>query len=131
MKIADEILVSGKVSEFYPGGIATGNLSVTEIKNPRIAKIKENHPLPTPVVIGRGGRVPPSAVIKGTSDKYDPDTNGLDFYESMEGMLVQVNQAVVVGPTNDYKETAILADNGQDAGLTNPSGWDPHSPGGL
>ncbi len=117
VKIGDEILVSGKVSEFYPGGIATGNLSVTEIKNPRIAKIKAGYPLPTPVVIGRGGRVPPPQVIKGGNEEYNPDTNDLDFYESMEVMLVQVNQAVVVGPTNDYKETAILADDGKDAGL--------------
>ncbi len=122
VKIADEILVSGKVSEFYPGGIATGNLSITEIKNPRIAKIKAGYPLPTPVVIGRGGRVPVSEVIKGANDQYNPDTNGLDFYESMEGMLVQVYQAVVVGPTNDYKETAILADDGKDAGLRTTRG---------
>ncbi len=122
VKIGDEVLVSGKVSEYYPGGIATGNLSVTEIKNPRVTKIAAGFALPTPVVIGRGGRMPPSQVIKGDKNEFNPDTNGLDFYESMESMRVQVNQAVVVGPTNGYKETAVLADDGQDANLRTPRG---------
>ncbi len=120
--IGDEVLVSGLIDEFYPGGIATGNLSITEIKNRRVEKLSEGMPLPTPVVIGRGGRVPPSRVIKGDAKIFDPDVNGLDFYESLENMRVQVNHALVVGPTNAYNETTVLADNGQDAGLRTPRG---------
>jgi predicted extracellular nuclease len=120
--IGDEVLVSGKVSEYYPGGIATGNLSVTEIINPRISTIAEGLPLPAPVVIGRGGRIPPSQIIKENNNEYNPDMNGLDFYEAMESMLVQVDQAVVVGPTNDYHETVVLTDKGLDAGLRTPRG---------
>ena len=122
INIGDEVLVSGLVDEFYPGGIATGNLSVTEIKNPRVEILSEGMSLPVPITIGRGGRLPPSQVIKSDANLFDADVNGLDFYESLESMLVQVNQAVVVGPTNAYKETAVLADDGQDAGLRTPRG---------
>lgn len=47
--------------------------------------------------------------------EFDPDEDGIDFYESLEGMLVQVNNAVAVGPTNDFGEIPVLADNGVDA----------------
>ena len=47
---------------------------------------------------------------------FDPDEDGIDFYESLEGMLVQVNDPVVVGPSNSFNEIPVLADNGSGAG---------------
>jgi hypothetical protein len=55
-----------------------------------------------PVVIGTGGRIPPNAIIDNDTagsvevsaqTAYDPTQDGIDFYESLEGMLVQVNNA--------------------------------------
>ena len=54
---------------------------------------------------------------------FDPWEDGIDFYESLEGMLTQVNKAVVVEPTNVFSagaanensELAVLADGGKDA----------------
>ena len=54
---------------------------------------------------------------------FDPWEDGIDFYESLEGMLTQVNKAVVVEPTNVFNvgaanensELAVLADGGKDA----------------
>ncbi len=122
IKTGDEVLVSGTVAEYYPGGIATGNLSITEIIKPRIDIISKGMLNVTPTVIGRNGRIPPVQMIKSDNDSFDPVANGVDFYESMESMLVQVNQAVVVGPTNGYKEIAVLADSGLDAALRTPRG---------
>ncbi len=58
-----------------------------------------------PTVIGLGGRVPPSRVIDNdsvgdveTSPSFDPQQDGIDFHESLEGMLVQVNNPLAVGP---------------------------------
>ena len=56
---------------------------------------------------------------------FDPAQDGIDFYESLEGMLTQVNRAVVIEPTNTFSvgfanensELAVLADNGKNAGL--------------
>jgi predicted extracellular nuclease len=66
-------------------------------------------------VIGSGGRVPPSAVIEDdatgdveTSGTFDPGTDGIDFWESMEGMRVAEKNPGVVGPTNSFGEYFIV-----------------------
>ena len=120
----DEVMVDGSVSEFYSGGFATGNLSITELTRPTVTVVSSGNPIPSPTVIGDGGRVPPDRVIDNNSDgdanekaPFDPANEGLDFYESMEGMLVQVNDAVAVGPTSSFGEIPIVGDNGAHAGL--------------
>ena len=35
---------------------------------------------------------------------FDPQQDGIDFHESLEGMLVQFNNAVATGPTNSFGE---------------------------
>ena len=47
-----------------------------------------------------------------TSGSFDPATDGIDFYESLEAMLLRVDDPVVVGPTNDFGELWVLADDG-------------------
>jgi len=113
----DSVLVSGTVSDFYPLSSgdtvgATSNLSVTEIgSSPSVIIRSHGNPLPAPEVIG------PTTL----PDKYAPDLNGaniestpitpdrsaLDFWESREGMRVQVDDARVVGPSNDFGEQFI------------------------
>jgi len=127
--LGDEVLVNAVVQEFYPGGESTGNLSITRLKNPHVEYLAKGHALPEPVVIGEGGRVPPQRVIdddvQGSvedSGIFDPETDGLDFYESLEGMRVQVNDALVVGATTKYKEIAVVADMGKNASILSPRG---------
>ncbi|HEX2916470.1 MAG TPA: choice-of-anchor A family protein [Chloroflexia bacterium] len=129
VKAGDEIQVSGKVTEFTPGGTSTGNLSTTEISSnaKSVAVLAGNQPLPAPVIIGQGGRVPPTEVISGFTGNVNSESSlnldyGLDFYESLEGMLVQVNNPVAVGPTNQYGELPVLADDGAGASIRTPRG---------
>src|SRR5207247_1568229 len=110
------------VQEFRPGGDSTGNLKTTELVSPTVTVLSSGNSLPTPVVIGTGGRIPPNQVIEDdasgsveTSGVFDPATDGIDFYESREGMRVQVNNAVAVGPTNACGETPIIGDDGANA----------------
>jgi predicted extracellular nuclease len=119
----DEVFVSGTVSEYYPGGFSTGNLSITEITYPTVTVISSANPIPAATVIGSGGRVPPTAVIDDDANtSFDPTADGIDFYESMEGMLVQVNDAIAVGPTNYFGEIPVVGDNGANAVLLTPRG---------
>ena len=61
--------------------------------------LSSGNALPAATVIGTGGRVPPNTVIEDDATGnveapgvlFDPAEDGLDFYESMEGMLVQMN----------------------------------------
>ena len=74
--------------------------------------------------VGLGGRVPPTTVIDDdatgdveTSGSFDAATDGIDFYESLESMRVQVNNPVAVGPTSSNREIWVLADDGAGAGV--------------
>ncbi len=118
--VGDYIQVSGKVSEFRPGNNAN-NLTTTEIINPTINKLSSGNALPAATILGNGGRTIPTTVIENdatnveTTGTFDPASDGIDFYESLEGMRVQINNPVATSPTNDFSEVWVLADNGVNA----------------
>lgn len=99
--VGDEIEIVGTVSEFIPGGADTGNLSVTQLSGP-FSVLSQGNPLPEPVEIGIRGRIPPSETVISDAElptnlqdvpgTYNPETDGIDFYESLEGMYVQVDR---------------------------------------
>lgn len=126
----DELRVRGRIGEFVPGGATTANLSTTEITEPSAIETQSHgRPLPHPVVVGRGGRQPPDSVVIGAaelpvnlrdqrqvrSNRFNPETDGIDFYESLEGMLVTVPRPVAVSPIQRFKTSSeffVLADEG-------------------
>jgi predicted extracellular nuclease len=131
VNVGDQVRVSGRVVEFRPGGETTDNLTTTEITTPglSVAVLSSGNPLPAPTVVGAGGRVPPSMVIEDdasgsveTSGVFDPATDGIDFYESLEGMRVQVNQALTAGPRNGFGEIPVVGDQSALAGVDSVRG---------
>jgi len=131
VNVGDSVFVNGTVSEFRPGGSGTANLTTTEIGSPGLSMNVQStgNPLPASTVIGMGGRVPPTMVIEDdatgdveTSGVFDPATDGIDFYESMEAMRVQVNNPVAVGPTSPFGEIFVLPDDGANAGVRTTRG---------
>jgi predicted extracellular nuclease len=139
----DSVLVSGKVQEFRPGGASTDNLTNTEISgSPTVVILSSGNPLPAAVVIGAGGRTPPNTIIENdvitgnieTSNTFDPAQDGIDFYESLEGMRVQLNNVVVVGPTARFSgdaELYVVGDNGVGAALRSARGGVLAQPGNF
>ncbi|NUS58026.1 MAG: nuclease, partial [Streptomycetaceae bacterium] len=108
--VGDDVSVTGSVSEVRPGGTAT-NLTVTTLTYASSSTLGTGKALPAATIVGTGGRVPPSSVIDNdatgnveTSGTFDATTDGIDFWESLEGMRVQIASAAVVGPTNAYGE---------------------------
>jgi predicted extracellular nuclease len=128
--VGDAVHVNARVQEFRPGSSANGNLTTTELSSPTVTLLSTGNPLPPPVVVGTGGRIPPDTIIEDdaagnveTSGVFDPATDGLDFWESLEGMRIQVNNAVAVGPTaTGFGETQIVGDNGAHASLRTARG---------
>jgi predicted extracellular nuclease len=127
--VGDAVEVTGLVSEFRPGGAAQPNLTTTELVSPTATVLSTGNPLPGPQVVGAGGRVAPSMVIEDdalgdveTGGVFDPATDGIDFYESLEGMRVEVENAVASGPTNAFGEVSVLLDNGAGASVRTPRG---------
>ncbi|QFZ20503.1 endonuclease/exonuclease/phosphatase family protein [Saccharothrix syringae] len=123
----DLVRVSGVVQEHRDGGDTptNANLSVTRIGAPAAVAVVGRHPVPAPVPLGRSGRIPPREVVKDDvvgdvehSAAFDPDTQGLDFYESLEGMPVRVDEPVAVSPALEFsggRRVTVVADAGADA----------------
>ncbi|MFC6287668.1 lamin tail domain-containing protein [Nocardioides sp. GCM10027113] len=124
--VGDAVEVGGSVTEYRSGGASSDNLTTTQVTGPTVTKTATGQPLPSATVVGSGGRVPPATVIDDdatgnveTSGTFDATTDGIDFWESMEGMRVTVNAPQVVGATNSYGETAVVP-NG--SGVRTPRG---------
>jgi uncharacterized protein len=130
VSVGDAVQVVGTVGEFRPGGSGSTNLTTTQLASPTITVLSSGSVLPAATVVGAGGRVPPGMVIDDdatgsveTSGSFDATTDGIDFYESLEAMRVQVNNAVAVGPTSDFGEIPVVGDGGANAGVrTNRGG---------
>ena len=113
----DDVLVLGKVAEVVPGGALSYDLSVTTLTDASVTLIATGNALPAPVVLGQNGRALPATVIEDDAlTSFEPATDGLDFFESLEGMRVQVNNALVVGPNAAGGAFWVLADGGAGAG---------------
>jgi endonuclease/exonuclease/phosphatase family metal-dependent hydrolase len=57
-----------------------------------------------------------------TSGVFDPEADGIDFWESMEGMLVELDDAVAVGPSNAFGETPVVGNDGVNASVRTARG---------
>ncbi|WP_205625037.1 choice-of-anchor I family protein [Geminicoccus roseus] len=121
--VGDELSVAGMVSEFTPGGASSGNLSTTQISLSTSTLLSSGNALPAATVIGQDGRQAPGQVIDDDGlSSFDPNSDGIDFYESMEGMRVEVRDAVAASPTNAFGEIALLPDGGEGAGVRTDAG---------
>ncbi|MFD9687129.1 endonuclease/exonuclease/phosphatase family protein [Kitasatospora sp. NPDC059088] len=114
VKVGDSVLVSGKVTEYYPNS-SGGSQSVTELTGPAVTVLSAGNPLPAPVVVDTRnipGTYAPPAGPDGSIDacRLDPEKYALDFYESLEGMLVQVKDVRVIQATDKYNELWVAAD---------------------
>ncbi len=102
----DAVALTGSVAEFTPGGAATGNLSITQITGAtNLTVTSTGNTLPAASVIGPDGRLPPTETIDDDNlGNFDPAGDGIDFFESLEGMRVTVQSPVAVSGTNDFGE---------------------------
>jgi hypothetical protein len=129
VKVGDCLQVSGTVYEYQQDE----SLSLTEIKNPSISNESNcsTPTLPPAVIIGEGGRIQPDIIVDDDNlAEFDVDYDGADFYESLEGMRVQINDALVLSPTETLNEGKkdemqliyVLADNGKRASIRSARG---------
>jgi predicted extracellular nuclease len=123
VSVGQAVTVGGRVTEFRPGGATSANLTTTEITSPTVTPGGPGSEI-AETVLGLGGRVPPMSVIDDdangdveTSGSFDATTDGIDFWESLEAMLLRVDDPVVVGPTNGFGEVWVLANDGAGAGI--------------
>lgn len=119
--VGDEVTVSGTVEEFRPS-TRPADLTLTELTRPTVTVRSAGNPLPAPIVIG-ADRLPPTEVVDDDGlARFEPDTDGLDFYESLEGMRVAVPDAMATSPINRFREVFVVANAGANATGRNAAG---------
>ena len=120
----DSVLVSGKVADFYPLSsgdtvATTSNLSVTEIDQTGVSVLSSGNPLPAPIVLGPdtvpAAYAPDLGGQNIETTQITPSRSALDFYESIEGVRVEVDNARVVGPSDTFGEEYITTKPAQNA----------------
>ncbi|GAA3874818.1 endonuclease/exonuclease/phosphatase family protein [Streptomyces sedi] len=139
--VGDAVEVEGTVEEYYPGGVDGGGQSLTQLTDPGVTVVSSGHELPEPVEL-TGDTLPRRYAPTG-----DPENGGsveglplredefaLDRYESLEGMVVSVADAPVVGPSTEYGELWVTLRPGENPtprGGTRYSSYAAHNPGRL
>ena len=126
--VGDIISVSGTVDEFRSSSAARANdLTVTQIgpsPAPTIVGLSAGNALPAPVILGSAGRRPPTSIISSgaINGPFNPDSEGIDFYESLEGMRVRINRPQIVSGFLGFGEVSVVGDDGNYATTLTPSG---------
>ncbi|MFF4083111.1 endonuclease/exonuclease/phosphatase family protein [Streptomyces sp. NPDC001777] len=109
--VGDAVTVSGTVTEYVPGGLDSGNQALTQISKPTVTVVSSGNAVPAPV------RITSRSVPSRYTPEGDPAAGGsinalplrpsryaLDYYESLEGMNVEVGTSRVVGATDTHAE---------------------------
>lgn len=119
LAIGDRVAIDGRIEE--RGSAA--DLPLTTLVAAKIEVLERGVRLPPPVQLGRGGRRPPAEVFDDDGlRRFEPATDGLDFWESLEGMRVIVPMPRVTGPTLERNEMVVLADSGRDGTIASQAG---------
>jgi predicted extracellular nuclease len=105
--VGDSVLVSGSVSDYYPLSSGetvsnTASLSITELSPTTITTISKGNPVPAPLVltpttVPGAYAAPASGGNVESIDPVDPARSVQEFFEAHEGMLIEVDNARVVG----------------------------------
>jgi VCBS repeat-containing protein len=123
--VGDLVKVQGTVDEY--SGSDPNNLSITEVTNVQQLTVVSSGNTIDPTIVGAGGRLAPTEVVD--SDHFavfNPDHDAIDFYESLEGMLVTAKSVQVVDGTYQ-NATWVVTDNGADATHFNDRGGVTHT----
>jgi len=103
--VGDEVRVAGRVEESVRGW----DLPVTRLVTASVEVTGRGRPLPAAVRLGPGGRRPPEEVIEDDGFLiFDPENDAADFFESLEGMRIEVAEPFVVGPTSERGEWVVI-----------------------
>ena len=115
--VGDLVEITGTVSDFKSGSAPASELTVTQISFPSdITIVSSGNALPAPVVLGVD-RIQPDDVIDDDGfTSFDPEDDAIDFLESLEGMLVEVNNPLVTSGTNRFDEVGVVANRGGESG---------------
>ncbi|KAI1213625.1 DNase I-like protein [Annulohypoxylon truncatum] len=125
ISVGDVIVVDGKVNEYRS---SKDYLYLTELASPKVVAVLEHGKDVNPIVIGTKGLCPPTGQYSGLdkgdvfavpnnqslisveNPQLEPELYGLDFWESLMGELVTIENPRAVGRPNQYGDTWVVGD---------------------
>ncbi|MDQ0220135.1 hypothetical protein ELQ35_22095 [Peribacillus cavernae] len=116
----DQVSVNGAVKEWVLDGYTEKletDLTMTEINSTSVTVLNSTQPLPVPVVMGKDRAVPTQVIDNDSFGKFDPQEDGIDFYESLEGMVVALENPIVTAP-QDYGEVPVIINQEEGKAFT-------------
>lgn len=120
--LGDLVQVDGVVEENRPAANVE-NLTITRIRSnlaPATQTTVVGGGSITPTIIGKAGFLPPKSTISSIHGHIENTAvlnlkDGIDFYESFEGMLLTIPDALAVSATNQFGEVWTVGDQGSKA----------------
>ncbi len=120
VSVGDIVTVKGTVQEYAQND---EQLSVTQLADTSVTVESSGNPLPDAVIIGEGGRIPPNQIIDNDGfSEFDPEEDSIDFYESLEGMRIQIDEGLTVGAYENNMVTVVPNKGEFSLGLISPEG---------
>ncbi|MGM0902900.1 MAG: 5'-nucleotidase C-terminal domain-containing protein [Bacillota bacterium] len=126
VSVGDHVSVDGLVKEWILEGYSDmlqTDLATTEIdaNNGSVTVVSSNQDVPAPLVIGKDIFPPTEIVDNDQFSEFDPEQDAIDFYESIEGMLVAIENPIAVGPQK-YGEIPVITERVADKVYTAAGG---------
>nr|WP_282917540.1 endonuclease/exonuclease/phosphatase family protein [Streptococcus canis] len=109
VQVGDVLTISGEVEEFFGRGYEERkqtDLTITQIVAKTVTKTGTAQ-VPAPLVLGKDRIAPANIIDNDGLHIFDPEEDAIDYWESMEGMLVAVDDAKILGPLKN-KEIYVL-----------------------
>ncbi|MEK4484683.1 endonuclease [Psychrobacillus sp. FSL H8-0484] len=125
INVGDLVSVTGKVSEYVYDGYAGNERQVTDMKTTQInvrddqggnvKVIQKGMDLPKPIIIDEKN-LPTQSIDSDQLAQFNPDVDALDFWESIEGMRVEVGNVKTVAP-QEHGDLVTVLENKQTNSL--------------
>lgn len=122
VKVGNLVSVTGTVDEYHIDGYSDTkqetDLSVTQInarddRGGQVTVIEEKVELPKPVKI-TSENLPNQVIDNDSFTNFDPEEDAIDFWESVEGMLVEVGTVKAVAPQEHGDLITVLENRKTD-----------------
>ncbi|KAI1381340.1 DNase I-like protein [Hypoxylon crocopeplum] len=123
--VGDVIVVDGKISEYRS---SKDYMYMTELGSPKVTAILAHGKTVEPLVLGKDTLSPPTSQYSGldsgdvfgvpnnqslisvANPRLEPELYGLDFWESLMGELVTIENPRAIGRPNQYGDTWVVGD---------------------
>ena len=127
--MGDLVILSGKVVEYKPSS-SPDYLTVTELESPTNITVLAANQTVKPIIVGKYGLHPPTEYLSSLDTGMDgylsipnnqslqdsvnpvlqPTKFGMDFWESLEGMLVTITNPTSTDFQNSFGEVYVYGD---------------------